>query len=100
MQACLHWCPGHFSVFISPLQHELRAPVLVGGKRRWEQEPMGRLAGRGTGVIQSGYVLSRWHLLMELRGGQSRPKATLCGEGRRVVETGMNGEPEMGLAVK
>lgn len=41
----------------------------------------------------------RWHLLMELRGGQSRPKATLCGEGRRVVETGMNGEPEMGLAL-
>jgi len=41
----------------------------------------------------------QWHLLMGPGDGQSRPKATVCGEGRRVVERGMNGEPEMGVAL-
>lgn len=32
----------------------------------------------------------QWHLLMGLGGGQPRPKATVCREGRRVIERGMN----------
>lgn len=64
--------------------------MLLEGKCGWEQEPMGRLAGRGQEVIWSRMFWCQWHLLMGLRGGQPRPKATVCEEGRRVIERGMN----------
>ena len=52
-------------------------------------------AGRertGSHLIQDMFWC-QWHLLMGLGGGgggQPRPKATVCGEGRRVTERGMN----------
>ena len=48
-------CAGALDTFLCSFQtqHELRTTLLVGGKRRWKQEPVGRLAGRGREVIRS-----------------------------------------------